>query len=1446
MLVNPRTLLSPNRLDVLAPYLYAKHRELGVQGGWARRLYANHMLHFNGCREPDGSGKAGLQAFLDSFHAVLDSVKRDGYRDDAPAIPIGHNGIMVDGAHRLAACLLYGKDVRTEASDRPEFAYDYGYLERHGLARPYLDAMLTAYCELASDVRVATTFPQAHVLTNTFSGVQVNWRQVEVTEQGARNLMAIMYPGAPWGDRKARLCFPDGGGMMGVGILRGATDIIAELKADVRLASGVGNHSIHITDTHEEAVWLVHALLNANSVDWLNQGPFLGPFCGEEHRCLDGSAVMALYGLREARDLDYLSWPSEPDAHNAETERYHAYHPSDIVYNPERHFWKGDFKCATLEVVRHMKERRRETKDLTDLELLGKRPDKPVLVNVVYAHLQAPYAEHRGNCSVAWTATPVEGADLYAYADAFSYRGPTGGLDVLLMLEPHTVLPGQYSEEAYARFDHVYSWCDSVWQRGGKFQRLYLPAYGQPDATGALRQVPDYTPGGERRDAIVMIHGNKQSSQPGEMYSERRRFAEWFAANTTTQMEVYGRPGFDSLPNYRGVCGDKHETMSRYRFCLAMDNTCNPVWSAGYFTREVLDALYAGCIPIVKGCWNIEDYLPDECYIDLRQWANWSNGYAALDAYLQAITPEQEAAYHQAIARYLASPEVERYHAHSTYMQLFALCGSEPTGDWAPGLADGRDKLAARTDGAPVWSWTQLAETPPVASPRKRVLHLAPVKELGGPLPAEFLRALAGEFGCHTYFVETGTGSGQTAATASGVFERVFTVDLSRALASKATSMLASYDNVKVTEGHSAQFLRSLRLSAADEAMLWLDAHWSGTGYARGPENVPLLAELAAIASWPVKPPCILMDDMRYCAPATVPVFPGGPTSGFPSLIEIQAAVKAISPAYRFVLYGDIGMAYLPHDGFEVGADVVAYQAERLKAPSLTSILILNYNGKGRIETCLDSIRRYTPEPHDIIVIENASTDGSREWLRTVPGITLIENTTNLGCPPARAQGMPLCKGDYVVLLDNDTIVTPGWLAACQMHARAHPELGIIGPRSNYVSGPQIIPNVPYRDMAGLLAFAAQRQQENAGKATAVQRLVGFCMFVRRALIDKIGVVDGSFGKFGFEDDDYCRRAIQAGFICAMAEDVFVHHTGGPQTRGDAELNGALLEAKAVFERKWAPTAERVPVGVLVFSKDRALQLELCIHSLVHHWSDTAPIVVLYAASNARHEAQYRTLASEYSGVTFQRQGDFRPDIEAILAQWQHVCFVVDDTIFTHAFSLERAAAAIGKRGALGFSLRLGKNVTHGGPPESEPFRLPSCHGGPNILSWRWSEAGEDRGFGYPLEISSSVYPTATIRAMTARYRYDSPNQLEAVLHECRKGHEHEPMLCYSHSVAFSAVWNTTQQGKAYSCGMTAEQMADAFDAGKRLDWKAYAGYETCAYHTLPPVHWRKELPNAC
>jgi GT2 family glycosyltransferase len=256
--------------------------------------------------------------------------------------------------------------------------------------------------------------------------------------------------------------------------------------------------------------------------------------------------------------------------------------------------------------------------------------------------------------------------------------------------------------------------------------------------------------------------------------------------------------------------------------------------------------------------------------------------------------------------------------------------------------------------------------------------------------------------------------------------------------------------------------------------------------------------------------------------------------------------------------------------GRESAPDKLPAQPAMSQRP-LTSIVILNYNGSEHLRLCLDSIRRQTPELHEVIVFDNASTDGSRDYLRTHPDIVLAESPVNLGCPPGRAQAIALAKGDFVVFLDNDTVVTPTWLRTFLDHAASDPKIGILGPRSNHVSGAQLVPAASYANAFEMNQFAKLWSWVARRHPTLIptHRLVGFCMFIRREVIDRIGGPDSRFGKFGFEDDDFALRALIAGFKVMIANDVFIHHTGGPQGSGNPEYNRQLVEAWDIYKEKW-------------------------------------------------------------------------------------------------------------------------------------------------------------------------------------------------------------------------------------------------------------------------------------
>ena len=209
-------------------------------------------------------------------------------------------------------------------------------------------------------------------------------------------------------------------------------------------------------------------------------------------------------------------------------------------------------------------------------------------------------------------------------------------------------------------------------------------------------------------------------------------------------------------------------------------------------------------------------------------------------------------------------------------------------------------------------------------------------------------------------------------------------------------------------------------------------------------------------------------------------------------------------------------------------------------------MVILTRNELEYTQRCIASIRAHTPEPYELILVDNGSTDGTLEYLRGLPDATVIANETNLGFGAGCNQGIARSRGDRILLLNNDTVVTEGWLSAMHAALDSHPTAGIAGPRSNHVAGVQKIDNVAYdvQSLDGLEEYARSWVSEHHGSRTVQARLIGFCMLIRREVFDRIGGFDLRFGLGNFEDDDICIRAGVAGFECVSCDDAFVHHFG--------------------------------------------------------------------------------------------------------------------------------------------------------------------------------------------------------------------------------------------------------------------------------------------------------------
>jgi GT2 family glycosyltransferase len=250
-----------------------------------------------------------------------------------------------------------------------------------------------------------------------------------------------------------------------------------------------------------------------------------------------------------------------------------------------------------------------------------------------------------------------------------------------------------------------------------------------------------------------------------------------------------------------------------------------------------------------------------------------------------------------------------------------------------------------------------------------------------------------------------------------------------------------------------------------------------------------------------------------------------------------------------------------------------------------TSIVILTHNELDYTRRCLESIAAHTAEPYELVLVDNGSTDGTVAYLREQPGATVIENGANLGFGAGCNQGIAAARGDRILLLNNDTIATPGWLDAMHAALDAEPGRGIVGPRSNHVAGRQLVEDVPYDvwTLDGLGEFAEAWTGQHAGEGRQLARLIGFCLLVRREVFERIGGFDLRFGIGNFEDDDLCLRAGVAGFTCWMCDDAYVHHFGSRTFEGQSvPYAHRLEEAWDLFVAKWNPATITDDAGAIL------------------------------------------------------------------------------------------------------------------------------------------------------------------------------------------------------------------------------------------------------------------------
>ncbi|MGL4555795.1 MAG: glycosyltransferase, partial [Gemmataceae bacterium] len=256
---------------------------------------------------------------------------------------------------------------------------------------------------------------------------------------------------------------------------------------------------------------------------------------------------------------------------------------------------------------------------------------------------------------------------------------------------------------------------------------------------------------------------------------------------------------------------------------------------------------------------------------------------------------------------------------------------------------------------------------------------------------------------------------------------------------------------------------------------------------------------------------------------------------------------------------------------------------------TLASIVVVAHNGLDDTRRCLESVVRHTRPPFELVLVDNGSTDATPAYFADLLArlgkdrVRLVRLGSNRGFAAGVNAGLGVAAGDWVVLLNNDTVVTPGWLDGLCAAAGSDARVGLVGPRSHGAPPPQFLAAEYGPDLAGLDAQAARVAAAGLGRGQPVPRLTGFCLAVRRAVFDAVGTLDEGFGLGFFEDDDLVLRARQAGWTALLAEGVYIHHAGSRTFAALGVDTVALLTANhGRFRAKWGAAADsyqRVDAG---------------------------------------------------------------------------------------------------------------------------------------------------------------------------------------------------------------------------------------------------------------------------
>lgn len=397
-------LLTWNRFDLAFKLFYLCMRNENPIYG--EKIYEQHLRSFGlgEIREPGNPNKTSLEEFLGEFRTIYNQIECSGFDQKISIIPLSLDGSIANGAHRLSSAIYLGVDVSCIATKSNSPIYDYKFFKERNVSTDTLDLIACKFIEYSENTYLAFLWPSAFDNEAQIEKLIPNLvykKSVIMSLNGAHNLLTQVYQGEEWlgkfednfpgAKNKMNECFKLNKPLTVLAFQARCIEDVLKIKEKVRSICNIGKHSIHITDNKIEAIRLSQIIFNENSIHFINYAEPTYFYSNIQRLKLiknelskisdlgrsvviDGGTVLALYGLRESEDIDYLSTnnlinnsesPYPFNDHDDQL-KHHKIPKEELIWNPAYYFFYENIKFVSLKQIYAMKTNRDELKDRVD------------------------------------------------------------------------------------------------------------------------------------------------------------------------------------------------------------------------------------------------------------------------------------------------------------------------------------------------------------------------------------------------------------------------------------------------------------------------------------------------------------------------------------------------------------------------------------------------------------------------------------------------------------------------------------------------------------------------------------------------------------------------------------------------------------------------------------------------------------------------------------------------------------------------------------------------------------------------------------------------------------------------------------------------------------------------------------------------------------------------